>query len=254
MSYFLSYRQRLSYSSSFISIILTIFVFGSSTAAFGKDIVVYGASGNFGSDIVTEALNRGHNVVGVSRTPERLTVDHPNFTAVKGDVINLDSVLKIIIGADAVIMSLRGNGADNSAQETATYNGAATYIEAAGVLGKDTPPVLQVGNQATLYSDGANGFEQAVAQNRYSEGSAIYGRVHAHLLIIDLYELAEDLQWTLFAPSGSIGPGQRTGSYKIGDREIEGHGTGISQQDFAIAVIDQVENPTAPRQVISIGY
>ena len=205
-------------------------------------------------DIVTEALNRGHNVIGVSRTPERLTVDHPNFTAVKGDVTDLDSVLQIVTGADAVIMSLRGNGADNSAQETAPIKVLPTYIEAAGVLGKDIPPVLQVGNQATLYSDGVLGFEQGVTQNRYSKGSAIYGRVYAHLLIIDLYQATGDLEWTLFAPSGSIGPGERTGSYKIGGREIEGRGTGIAQQDFAIAFIDQVENPTAQRQVISIGY
>ena len=55
------------------------------TGANAADLVVYGASGNFGSDIVTEALSRGHNVIGVSRSPENLTVDHPNFTAVKID-------------------------------------------------------------------------------------------------------------------------------------------------------------------------
>jgi uncharacterized protein len=250
----MSSHQRLSYFSALILLLATILLVSTSTAVLAKDIVVYGASGNFGSDIVTEALNRGHNVVGVSRTPERLTIDHPNFTAVKGDVTDLDSVLQIITGADAVIMSLRGNGADNSAQETATYKGAVTYIAAARVLGKNAPPVLQVGNQATLYSNGVSGFERGLAQNRYTDDSAMYGRVYAHLLIIDLYEATEDLQWTLFAPSGSIGPGERTGAYKIGTREIEGRGTGISQRDFAIAFIDQVENPTAARQVISIGY
>jgi len=231
-----------------------LLIFIASLSALAKDLVIYGASGNFGSDIVTEALNRGHNVIGVSRSPERLTVDHPNFTPAKGDVTDLESVLEIIKGADAVIMSLRGNGADNSAEETATYKGAATYIEAAKVLGEETPPVLQVGNQATLYSGDVISFDRGVEQNRYAEGSAMYGRVYAHLLIIDLYEAAENLQWTLFAPSGSIGPGERTGSYKISGREIAGRGTGISQQDYAIAFIDQVENPTAVRQVISIGY
>lgn len=163
-----------------------------SVASFAKDLVIYGASGNFGSDIVTEAVNRGHNVVGVSRSPERLSVEHPNFTAVKGDVTDLESVLSIIKGADAVIISLRGNGADNSAQETATYKGAATYIEAARALGKDAPPVLQVGNQATLFNGDEIGFDRGVAQNRYAEGSAMYGRVYAHLLIINLYEAEPD--------------------------------------------------------------
>lgn len=225
-----------------------------SVQASAADIVVYGASGNFGSEIVAEALDRGHNVKGVSRSPEKLSVNHPNFTAVKGDVTDLSSVLDIIAGADAVIMSLRGNGSDNSAEETATYKGAATYIQAARKLGEKAPRVLQVGNQATLYSDGVMGFDRGLAQKRYSEGSAIYGRVKAHLLIIDLYKAEPGLQWTLFAPSGSIGPGERKGKYKIGDQQVEGRGTGISQKDFAIAFIDEVEKPAAMQKVISIGY
>lgn len=218
------------------------------------DLVIYGASGNFGSDIVTEALARGHKVKGVSRSPERLTVEHPNFTAVKGDVSDLDSVLEIITGADAVLMSLRGNGSDNSAEETATYKGAATFIEAARILGDETPPVLQVGNQATLYRNGVKGFDAAMATNRYPEGTPLHGRVLAHLLIIELYEAEPDLHWTLFAPSGSIGPGERKGTYKVGGLEIGDNSTGISQADFAIAFIDEVEKPQYPRKVISIGY
>lgn len=223
------------------------------TAA-AANLVIYGASGNFGSDIVTEALNRGHKVVGVSRTPEKLTVSHPNFTAVQGDVMDLDSMMKIVSGADAVIMSLRGNGSDNSAEQTVDYQGAATYTKALQKLGDKTPRLLMVGNQATLYSDGVLGFDNGVAQNRYAEGSAMYGRVKAHLLIIDLFQAEPKLQWTLFAPSGSIGPGERKGTYKIGDRQIKGRGTGISQKDFAIAFIDEVEKPTSIRKVISIGY
>ena len=226
-----------------------------SMSANAEHIVVYGASGNFGSDIVTEALNRGHQVTGVSRSPENLSVDHPNFSAVKGDVTDLNSVLETIAGADAVIMSLRGNGADNSAEETATYRGAMTYIQASQALGAETPRVLQVGNQATLSQNGILSFDAAMAQNRYPEGSALHGRVLAHLLIIDLYEAASsDLDWVLFAPSGSIGPGERTGSYAVGGRTLDSAPTGISQTDYAIAFIDEVEDPKYRREVISIGY
>ena len=226
----------------------------STSAVHAADLVIYGASGNFGSDIVTEALNRGHNVKGVSRSPENLTVDHPNFTAVKGDVSDLESVLSIIEGADAVIMSLRGNGADNSGEETATYKGASTYIQAARVLGEDTPRVLQVGNQSTLYSNGKLNFDAAVEQGRYEPGTDFYGRVIAHVMIIELYEAEPNLQWTLFAPSGSIRAGEGQGTYKIGDRNVEGRGTGILRPDFAKAFIDEVENPTHFQKVISIGY
>ena len=231
----------------------SLLAFGFSLSVQAADLVIYGASGNFGSDIVTEALSRGHNVKGVSRSPESLTVDHPNFTAVQGDVTDLDSVLEIITGADAVIMSLRGNGVDNSAEETATYKGAVTYIQASEILGDATPRVLQVGNQATLYQNGVTGYDAAMAEDRYANNQPLHGRVYAHILIIDLYEAA-DLEWTLFAPSGSIGPGERMGNYRVGDRMLSAAPTGISRDDYAISFIDEVENPKYIRQVISIGY
>ena len=90
-------KFSLSKSILFSTTILLISTFLSFSVQ-AKDLVIYGASGNFGSDIVTEALNRGHNVLGVSRSPEKLSVDHPNFTAVKGDVSDIDSMLSIIKG------------------------------------------------------------------------------------------------------------------------------------------------------------
>ncbi|MYJ95676.1 MAG: NAD(P)H-binding protein, partial [Proteobacteria bacterium] len=56
-----------------------------------QTIVVYGASGNIGGLIVNEALERGHAVIGVSRSPDRLTVEHANFTPVQGDVTDVES-------------------------------------------------------------------------------------------------------------------------------------------------------------------
>ena len=100
-----------------------------------ETIVIYGASGNIGSKIVAEALNRDHDVIGVSRNPAALDIDQPNFTAVEGDVTSVDSMLGIIDGADAVIMSVRGNGSDNSAEQTVSNRASLTFIEAARRLG-----------------------------------------------------------------------------------------------------------------------
>ena len=92
-----------------------------SIAAQAETIVIYGATGNIGPKIVTEALDRGHDVIGVSRTPESLTLDHPNFSAVGGDVSSLESMLEIIEGADAVVISVRGYGPNNYPEETLNY-------------------------------------------------------------------------------------------------------------------------------------
>lgn len=218
------------------------------------NLVIYGASGNIGSKIVAEALSRGHKVTGVSRRPETLRVDNPNFKAVKGDVTDLDSMLSVIRGADAVIMSIRGNGADNSAEEEVDNKGSLTYIAAARKLGSKAPRVIQVGNQATLYRSGVQGLKSG----KYEEGTAFYGRVKAHQLVLDNYRAVPGLKWTVLSPSGGIAPGKRTGHYRVGGEEVltdaNGKETGISQEDFAVAFIDEVERPKAIGKRVGIGY
>lgn len=226
----------------------------SSAGASAANLVIYGASGNIGSKIVAEALSRGHSVIGVSRKPESLAIKNPNFKAVKGDVTDLDSMLSIITGADAVIMSIRGNGADNSAEEEVDTKASLVYIAAARKLGSKAPRVIQVGNQATLYRNGVQGLKSG----KYEEGSAFYGRVKAHQLVLDNYQAASGLKWTVLSPSGGIAPGTRTGHYRIGGDEVltdaSGKETGISQEDFAVAFIDEVEHPKAIGKRIGIGY
>ncbi len=218
------------------------------------NLVIYGASGNIGSKIVAEALSRGHKVTGVSRKPESLTITNPNFKAVKGDVTDLNSMLEIIPGADAVIMSIRGNGADNSAEEEVDNKASLTYIAAAKKLGSKAPRVLQVGNQATLYRNGVQGLKSG----KYEEGTAFYGRVMAHQLVLNNYQAVPGLKWTVLSPSGGIAAGKRTGKYRIGGDDVltdeSGKETGISQEDFAVAFIDEVEHPKAIGKRIGIGY
>ena len=103
--------------------------------AVSSTIVVYGATGNLGGKIVTEALNRDHDVIGVSRNPASLDVDHPNFSAVGGDVSNLESMLEIIRGVDVVIVSVGGNGIDDTPENSAANQAALTFIQAARELG-----------------------------------------------------------------------------------------------------------------------
>lgn len=236
---------------------LAIFV---ATVAFGilpaaaDTIVIYGASGNIGSNFVTEALNRGHEVIGVSRDPASLDLEHANFTAVQGDATSLGSMLGIIEGADAVILAVRGNGSDNSAEQTITNRTTLTYIEAAHSLGDSAPRVLEIGNQAVLYRNEVRG----VDGSRFQDGSALSGRVLAHALILEHYRAAPNIRWTVFSPSGSIGPGERMGKYRLGGDEMllnsEGTPSGISQADFAVAFIDEIENPQAFRKHAAVGY
>ena len=84
------------------------------------------------------------------------------------------------------------------------------------------------------------------------------GRVWAHALVLDNYRATTDVEWTVASPSGSIGPGERTGRYRLGENDVlldeNGGESGISEEDYAVALIDEVENPRAIRRRIAVGY
>ena len=64
------------------------------------NIVIYGATGEVGSHIVREALQRGHHVTAVSRKPEQVDMQHDRLAVVKGDLLDKASVTEIVTGKD----------------------------------------------------------------------------------------------------------------------------------------------------------
>ena len=223
--------------------------------AVASTIVVYGASGHLGGKIVSEALYRGHEVIGVSRSSGSLTVDHANFSATSGDVTNLDSMLEIISGVDAVIISVGGLGADNSPENSVVNQAAVTFIQAARQLGDASPRVIQMGGGTTLYSDGVLRLDSVNVE----EGSEAHGRYYGHWVALMNYRAAPDVRWTVVSPppGTALQPGERTGVFRLGEEEIlfgENGEASISEEDLAMAYIDEIENPRAISKRITIGY
>jgi len=226
-----------------------------SSAALATTIVIYGATGNIGSKIVAEALDRGHKVIGVSRTPESFKINNPRFSAVKGDVSNLQSMLEVIKGADAVILSVRGSGPNNYPEESLDYVASKVFIQAARQLGKDAPRVIQLGGGSTLYTKGVLGLDARPS----TEGTAQHGLVWGHWLALQNYRATTAVKWTVVCPSGGYdAEGTRTGKYRQGWDETlvseNGPSKGISHRDMAVAVIDEIENPKAIKRRMTVGY
>ena len=224
-------------------------------AAQAETIVIYGATGNIGSKIVTEALDRGHDVIGVSRNPDSLIVDHANFTAVGGDASSLESMLEIIEGVDAVVISVRGYGPNNYPEETLNNRSSKTFIAASRSLGETAPRVIQLGGGSTLYSNGVLGLDARPG----TEGTSQHGLVWGHWLALQNYRATTSVKWTDISPSGQYDrDGPRTGTYQQGWDEVlvgeDGRAGGISHRDMAAAVIDEIENPKSLRRRMTVGY
>ncbi|HEX3050206.1 MAG TPA: NAD(P)H-binding protein, partial [Aggregatilineaceae bacterium] len=69
-------------------------------------IAVIGATGNTGANFVEQALDRGHLITALVRSPHKLTIHHLNLNVIQGDVLNADDVARTVRGQDAIFIAL----------------------------------------------------------------------------------------------------------------------------------------------------
>lgn len=223
-------------------------------SAFADTFVIYGAGGNVGSLIVEEALMRGHNVIGVSRNPDSLEHTKPNFSAVRGDVTDPDSIVATVRGADAVIIAVGGVGTGNAPETAIAFRGATAYIEAAAQLGEETPHVIQVGSGTTLNTNGVRVFETLDLE----PGTFVHGLFQGHWLALEAYRQSSGFDWTVMSAAyGAILPEiESIGRYRLGDQEtlFDRNGSAmLSREDYAIAFIDMAESHTVTGKRVAVG-
>lgn len=227
-----------------------------------QTIVIYGASGNIGGLIVNEALERGHMVIGVSRSPDRLTVEHANFTPVQGDVTDIESFTAVTNGADAVVISVQGTPEGDFAPERSTHALAASTAAEALTGMEGAPYVLAIGGATTMLPT----IEDMLANAPFpvTEGTEPYAMLVGHKVALETYR-ASDIDWTVLTPPFNImgwtfnglTDTQKRGGYRTATTEFvtddEGN-SAIFVADLAAAAIDEVENRAFVRQRFTVGY
>jgi len=230
-----------------------------SAAAKGERIVIYGVTGAIGSVIAQEALSRGDTVVGVARDPTKLKISNPHYTAVAGDVANLDDFKRITRGADAVIISVLSSGKDNAPEDSVSARAAKVAVEAyTGV--SDSPHVIQIGGAPTMYETR----EAMLTHMHLPAGSPLYGIILGHLIALQTYR-ASHIRWTVLTPPLDIqgwkmgAPPQphRTGKYRVSTTELIRDTSGqsaINVADLAVAAVDEAEHPRFIGKRFTVAY
>jgi uncharacterized protein len=210
-------------------------------------IALFGASGNIGGRIAQEALARGHEVTAIVREPGRLELTHPKLKVVKGDILNPAEVALTAAGHDAVISAF-GQGADGNPQSIPE----AARSLLAGVQRAGVKRLIVVGGAGSLEAS------PGVALMDTPEFAADWKPTAlAHADALAILQGNIDLDWTFVSPAASIRPGERTGQFRTGAdqllRDEEGKSR-ISMEDFAVAVVDELENPKSIRRRFTVGY
>ncbi|WP_336334469.1 NAD(P)-dependent oxidoreductase [Pseudomonas putida] len=210
-------------------------------------IAIIGASGFIGSALLAEALARGHQVTGLVRHPERLDA-HPRLTAQACDVYATADLVPLLQGYDAVLVSLRGQGANDNGDHYMA--GFRSIVQAA--RDAQVKRLLVVGGGGSL--EVAPGLELLDAPGFPEEHR---GPAEGPREALKLLRGETVLDWTMLCPGAVIEPGERTGRFRLGTDQLLVNDAGesrISVQDFALAMIDELECPAHSRIRFTVGY
>jgi uncharacterized protein len=213
-------------------------------------IVLIGASGFVGSAILEEGLRRDHNITAVVRHPERITAIHKNLTVKAVDVSFIEKATDVFRGADAVISAYNPGwrNPDIATETTRVYRTILEAVKESGVK-----RFLVVGGAGSLFvSSGKRLMDSGVMPEAFLPAV----RALANVYLIDL-KAEMNIDWVFFSPAGNLEPGQRTNKFRLGkdDMIVDSNGESrISVQDYAVAMIDELEKPAHHRERFTIGY
>ena len=220
------------------------------------DIVVYGASGEVGSHVVQEALERGHRVTAVSRNPAQIAMRHENLSVVKGDLLDKASVTEVVSGQDVVILSVRGVIGNSGRPESALqFIAAEMLVDVLFRQGERAPRIIHVGGSGSLEVEPGVLFAEKLPKILLPKNLEI--EILGQILALEFYRKVDDVRWTYVTPPKNFTDGPRTGEYRTGgERALEDDRgrTRLSRADFAVALIDEAEQPRNVRQQFSVAY
>jgi hypothetical protein len=207
------------------------------------NVVLYGASGMIGSRILEELRRRGHTVTAVARNPEKIGI--PRVNAVKGDMNDEASVAATAKGADAAISAY----APPQSNPEAIVPAARSLL--AGLKKADVQRILFVGGAGSLeIAPGLNLVDTPDFPAQF-KGIAL-----AHRDVLPILK-ASGLDWSCLSPAAVIQPGERTGKFRLGGTTLvtdAGGESRISAEDYAIALVDELENPKHSGQQFTLAY
>ena len=215
-----------------------------------KNVVLIGASGFVGTAILNELLNRGHKVTAIVRDPTKVTASNPNLKVVQADLTDTDVLIEASKGKDAVISAYNpGWKNPNIYEETLkNYPLIVDSVKKAGV-----ERLLIVGGAGTLfYAPGKMVMDADDIPAKLLPGIKSLGEFYLNTL-----RKENDIDWIFLSPAANMTPGERTGKFRIGKDDLVVGVNGdsnISVEDYAVAMVDELEQKHHHKERFTIGY
>jgi uncharacterized protein len=206
-------------------------------------ILLVGASGMIGSRILAEAAGRGHPVIAAARHPERIA-GGANIRAVQLDAADQPAFIALAWQADVIVTATSPRGGGDPIAEAKAVGDAA--IAAARATGRR---LIVVGGAGSLSLPDGRAVAETLPAAYRAEALAMRGVLNSLK--------ASDINLTFFSPAASIAPGKLTGKYRLGTTTLLSDQNGdsrISAEDYAQALVNEVESPAHLRAQMTIAY
>ena len=214
------------------------------------NVLLIGATGFVGSAVLNELVSRGHKVTAVARNVEKVAKSEL-VDVVKEDVANVDAIAKLAEGKDAII-SAYNPGWTNPDIATLISVNYPKILSAAKKSGVER--LLIVGGAGTLFcAPGLRVVDSGAIPEEIMGGVRPLGDFYLNTLMNE-----NDIDWVFFSPAGVFDQqGKKTGNYRLGKDDlivdVEGN-SHISVQDYADAMVNELEKPAHHKERFTIGY
>ena len=201
-------------------------------------IAIIGATGHVGSQLLEEALRRGHSVTAIARHSSKIG-PREGVIIKEVDINDAPALQAAVAGHDAVL----------SAANFSTLPATAIIepVKKSGVK-----RLLFVGGAGSLLlPDGSKVIDSPDFPEMYKAEASAGG------VYLETLRKEAELDWTFLSPSAEFVPGERTGKFRLGQDHLLVSAEGrswISFADFAIAMLDEVQDPKHSRQRFTVGY
>ncbi|MCZ8495708.1 NAD(P)-dependent oxidoreductase [Priestia megaterium] len=205
------------------------------------NILILGATGRVGSQIVKHALRDGHHVTVLVRTPKKIQVTNEKLTIIQGNVLNEDDIVRSIGGIDVVISALNNDGT------TTLSESMPLIIEA--MKREGIQRIITIGTAGILQSRSTP--QSMRYQLRKSKGRPVRAAKEHHKVYTMLKQ--SSLDWTIVCPT-YLPDGESIGKYCVDDDFLPEGGTEISVSDTAEFTFSQIKSSDYIKSRVGIAY
>ncbi|MGE7759589.1 NAD(P)-dependent oxidoreductase [Peribacillus sp. NPDC097895] len=205
------------------------------------NILILGATGRVGGQLVTYGLQDRHHVTVLARTPEKIQINNANLTIIQGNVLNKDDIVRAMYGIDVVISALNTDGTTTLSASMPLIIEAMEYEGIQRIITIGTAGILQ-----SRTNPNSLRYQSSESKQKSTRAAKEHHKV---------YEMLKQstLLWTIVCPT-YLPDGESVGTYRVEGDFLPENGVEISVPDTAEFAFSQITSSDFLKSRVGIAY